>query len=64
MPFGLTPEFVLSVVPASAIALLLANRAIELARNSRYGSALTEALRALNDGKITAEEYQAIKDKL
>ncbi|MBE7384409.1 MAG: hypothetical protein F6J95_023720 [Leptolyngbya sp. SIO1E4] len=64
MPFGLTPEIVLSLVPTSAIALVVLQRVIEVIRVSKYGPAIAELLKALNDGKITQEEYEQFKAKL
>ena len=64
MPFGLSHETILALIPTSALALVVIQRFVEVVRVSKYGPALAELLKTLNDGKITQEEYEAFKAKL
>lgn len=64
MPFGLTPEVLLSALPTAAIALLLLNRFVDLAKASKYGPAIAAAFEALRDGEITKDEFDNIMTKL
>jgi hypothetical protein len=59
----MNPDLLLEIIPAGVVALWFLQKLIDAVKVTQYGPAIAEAIKALNDGKITKAEFDAIKAK-